>query len=122
MKSLTVQEVADLWEIDSEVLLSKIVAEFDLKESYSVDTVLEDIREEYAFSPALIKDMAEEIKQGGLIKIIGTSAYKTLHVRNISMLHDWSGLIMGLLVLIHLALHWKWIVSMTKNMVFRKKK
>ena len=64
MKSLTVQEVADLWEIDSEVLLSRIITEFDLKESYTVDTVLEDIREEYAFSPALIKDMAEEIKQG----------------------------------------------------------
>ena len=62
------------------------------------------------------------IKWPGLIKIIGTSAYRTLHVRNISMLHDWSGLIMGLLVLIHLALHWKWIVCMTKDMVFRKKK
>ena len=65
MKFLTVQEVADLWEIDSEVLLSKIIAEFDLKGSYTVDTVLEDMREEYAFSPALIKDMAEEIKQQG---------------------------------------------------------
>ena len=64
MKFLTVQEVADLWEIDSEVLLSKIIAEFDLKGSYTVDTVLEDMREEYAFSPALIKDMAEEIKTG----------------------------------------------------------
>ena len=66
MKSLTVQEVADLWKIDSEVFLSRIIAEFDLKESYTVNTVLEDIREEYAFSPALIKDMAEDIKQKGL--------------------------------------------------------
>ena len=65
MKHLTVQEVADLWEIDSEVLLSRIITEFDLEGSYTVDTVLEDIREEYAFSPALIKDMAEEIKQNG---------------------------------------------------------
>ena len=63
MKLLTVQEVADLWEIDSEVLLSRIITEFDLKESYTVDAVLEDIREEYPFSPAIIKDMAEEIKQ-----------------------------------------------------------
>jgi len=63
MKSLTVQEVANLWEIDSEILLSRIITEFDLKESYTVDTVLEDIREEYAFSPALIKDIAEDIKQ-----------------------------------------------------------
>ena len=48
--------------------------------------------------------------------------YKILHVKNISMLHDWSGLIMGLLVIIHLALHWRWIVSMTKNMFKRDKK
>lgn len=63
LKFLTVQEVADLWEIDSEVLLSRIIIEFDLKESYTIDNVLEDIREEYPFSPAIIKDMAEEIKQ-----------------------------------------------------------
>jgi len=64
VKLLTVQEVADLWEIDSEVFLSGIITEFDLKKSYTVNAVLEDIREEYPFSPAIIKDMAEEIKQG----------------------------------------------------------
>ena len=56
------------------------------------------------------------VKWPGLVKIIGTSAYQVLHVRNISNLHDWSGLIMGLLVLIHLALHWRWIVCVTKRM------
>ena len=66
MKSLTVQEIGDLWEIDSEVLLSRMVAEFRLEGNYTVETVLETIRGEYAFSPALIKDMAEEIKQGNL--------------------------------------------------------
>ena len=66
MKLLTVQEVANLWEIDSEILLSGIRTEFDLKGSYTVNTVLEDIRqEEYKFSPAQIKDIAEEIKQQG---------------------------------------------------------
>ncbi|MCK5333556.1 MAG: DUF4405 domain-containing protein [Candidatus Aenigmarchaeota archaeon] len=55
------------------------------------------------------------IKWPGLIKIIGTSAYKILHVKNISLLHDWSGLIMGLLVLIHLALFWKCLVYATKK-------
>ena len=58
------------------------------------------------------------IKWPGLIKIIGISAYRVLHVGNISMLHDWSGLIMGLLVLVHLVLHWGWIVSVTKS-IFR---
>ncbi len=58
------------------------------------------------------------IKWPGLIKIVGVSAYRTLSFSNISILHDWSGLIMGLLVLIHLALHWGWIVAVTKS-IFR---
>jgi hypothetical protein len=60
------------------------------------------------------------IKWPGLIKIIGTTAYKAIHFKNISNIHDISGLIMGLLVLIHLLLHWKWIIAMTKN-IFGKK-
>lgn len=64
MKALSVQEVADLWEISSEVLLLKIIAEFDLQGDYTVDTTLEEIRQaEYKFSPAIIKDLAEEEKE-----------------------------------------------------------
>jgi hypothetical protein len=59
------------------------------------------------------------IKWPGLIKLMGTSAYRTLHFRNISIIHDWSGLMMGLLVVIHLILHWKWIVAVTK-IIFRR--
>ena len=59
------------------------------------------------------------IKWPGLIRIVGTSAYSVLHVRNISLLHDWSGLIMSLLVLAHLVLNWKWMVMVTKK-VFKK--
>ena len=67
MKFLTVREVADLWEIDSEILLSRMIVEFGLEGSYSVDSVLEDIRGGYAFSPAMIKDFAEEIRQEKLV-------------------------------------------------------
>lgn len=66
VRELTVQEIADLWEIDEEVLLSRIIAEFNLEKIYTANSVLEDIREEYKFSPAQIKDIAEEIKQTGL--------------------------------------------------------
>jgi len=66
LRALSVQEVADLWEIDSEVLLSRIITEFDMKESYTVNSILEYMRVEYKFSPAQIKDMAEDIKQRGL--------------------------------------------------------
>lgn len=59
------------------------------------------------------------MKWPGLIKLIGVDVYRALPMRNVSFIHDWSGLIMGLLVFVHLALHWKWIVSMTKN-IFRK--
>jgi len=38
----------------------------------------------------------------------------------ITPLHDFSGIIMGILVLIHLALHWNWIVSMTKSFIKKK--
>ena len=55
------------------------------------------------------------IKWPGIIKIIGTSAYNILRFGNISLLHDWSGLIMGLLVLVHLVLEWNWIVTVTKS-------
>ena len=66
MKSLTVQQIADLWEINAETLRFRIVTEFELEGNHTVNSVLEDIREEYPFSPAMIKDMAEEIKQEGL--------------------------------------------------------
>ena len=56
----------------------------------------------------------------GLIKILGTSTYRIIHTSNIATLHAFSGLVMGLLVLVHLILHWNWIISMTKS-IFKKK-
>lgn len=38
----------------------------------------------------------------------------------LSKIHDISGMVMGLLVLAHLVLHWRWIVAMTKS-TFGKK-
>ena len=67
MKQLSVQQVADLWEIDSEVLLTGIIEEFDFHGEYTTETILEDMRLEYKFSPAIIKDIAEDIKQQGVL-------------------------------------------------------
>ncbi|MBT3407914.1 DUF4405 domain-containing protein [Candidatus Woesearchaeota archaeon] len=61
------------------------------------------------------------IKWPGLVNLIGVPAYKFLYFNKISVLHDRSGLIMGLLVIVHLALHWKWIVCVTKSF-FKKDK
>ena len=38
----------------------------------------------------------------------------------ISRLHDWSGIVMGVLVIIHIILHWNWIVCMTKSIFKRQ--
>ena len=65
MKTLTVREVADLWKINPETLLVKIIDEFNFKGNYTTDTVLEKMRKEYKFSPSIIKDIAEEIKTTG---------------------------------------------------------
>jgi len=34
--------------------------------------------------------------------------------------HNWSGLILILLVAIHIILHWNWIVCMTKSLIQKK--
>jgi hypothetical protein len=66
IKTLTVREVAELWEINSEVLLSEIINEFNFKRNYTIDTILEEMRQEYKFSPAIIKDLAENIKSDNI--------------------------------------------------------
>jgi len=38
-----------------------------------------------------------------------------LFSRSLSTLHEWSGIALGILIIAHLALHWKWIFNMTKK-------
>ncbi len=49
------------------------------------------------------------------------AVYLTIPARTLNFLHDWSGIVMTALVLVHIILHWKWIVAMTKK-IFGKKK
>jgi hypothetical protein len=56
------------------------------------------------------------IKWPGLVNKLGMT-YSDLPMFELSKIHDFSGLAMGLLVLVHLILHWKWIVSFTKKML-----
>ena len=59
------------------------------------------------------------IKLPGLLQSLDIS-HLTLPMKNITMLHDRAGIAMGILVIIHLILHWRWIVSMTRD-IFRRK-
>lgn len=62
LKSLTIKEVAGLWEIDAEVLLNVIVEEYHLTGNYNTDDTIETLRNEYKLSTAQIKDIAEKLK------------------------------------------------------------
>jgi hypothetical protein len=61
------------------------------------------------------------IKWPGLLFKLGVNV-KNLPIKRISLAHDWAGLIMGILVFVHLILHWKWIVVMTKSLFKKKEK
>ncbi|MEM4263638.1 MAG: DUF4405 domain-containing protein [Candidatus Woesearchaeota archaeon] len=41
--------------------------------------------------------------------------------RDFMLLHDWAGIALAAFVLLHLILHWNWMVCMTKGF-FKKKK
>jgi len=52
------------------------------------------------------------IKFPRLMRLVGV---RQLPFGTISLIHNWSGIALAALVLLHLILHWKWIVSMTKT-------
>ena len=58
----------------------------------------------------------------GILKLPALrSVYRTLPTKTLTQMHDISGVIIVVLVIIHLILHWKWIVCMTKSF-FKKNK
>jgi len=59
------------------------------------------------------------IKFPGLLSVFGIG-YGNIPISGLSRLHDWSGIAMTVLVIIHLALHWNWIVVTTKRYLGRK--
>ena len=54
------------------------------------------------------------IKFPELQQILGINRM-VLPFYEITLIHDWGGLLMSILVFIHLALHWRWIVGTTKK-------
>ncbi|HUU76209.1 MAG TPA: DUF4405 domain-containing protein [Methanoregulaceae archaeon] len=59
------------------------------------------------------------IKFPGFLRFLRTSLI--IPMNWISLIHDWSGIILGVLVLAHIMLNWKWIVTMTRLHLGRTK-
>jgi hypothetical protein len=55
------------------------------------------------------------IKFPGLVGLFGMN-FGGMPIGLISGIHDWSGITMGVLVLIHIILHWSNIVAVTKKL------
>jgi hypothetical protein len=52
---------------------------------------------------------------------LGIVNYKNFNMKIINQFHDFAGIIMTILVIIHIILHWKWIVVMSRKIFIRKK-
>lgn len=72
LKSMRIREIAELWEIDPQTLMTEIVKEFNLTEQYSIEDTLDNLREEYKFSPTQAKEIADRIKGNTNENIIDT--------------------------------------------------
>ena len=71
----------------------------------------------YLFIPLLVSFLISLIT--GIIKFL--KVYRLfitelmLPMNDISLVHDWSSLIMGVLTIIHLIVYWEWVVAATKK-------
>ena len=62
LRAMTIADIANLWEIDATTLLNEIVNTFNLKQTYTIENTLNDLRGDYHFSPFQIKDIANNLK------------------------------------------------------------
>jgi uncharacterized membrane protein YphA (DoxX/SURF4 family) len=58
----------------------------------------------------------------GIMKMPGWFNFANSWNLPLMRIHDWSGIAMAVLVGIHLAMHWKWIVAMTKRLIIQNEK
>lgn len=61
------------------------------------------------------------VKFRSFLSLIGINLdYSSMNMTLYRQIHDWSGIVMIFLVLIHLIVNWDWIVSMTKKIFYKE--
>jgi len=68
------------------------------------------------FITALVVTLTGIIKFPGLLPFLGIS-YLSLPMGTLTWLHDWGGLVVVFLSLLHTLLHWRWITAMTRKIL-----
>ncbi|GAB4114758.1 MAG: hypothetical protein Kow00103_08980 [Candidatus Caldatribacteriota bacterium] len=61
LKNMTITKIADLWGVDADTLLAKIVETFNLTGTYSTTNTLNDLRAEYRFAPYQVREIIENL-------------------------------------------------------------
>jgi len=62
LKKMRIMDIASLWNIKADDLLNEIVNKYNLENNYNINNSINDLRQEYKFSPSQIKEIAENIK------------------------------------------------------------
>jgi len=62
LKSMTITEIAQLWEIDASSLLKTLKENLLLENNYTVNSTINELRAEIRFSPSLVKMVAEGLR------------------------------------------------------------
>ena len=62
LRTMKISDIAKLWEINATTLLNKIVNTLNLKNTYTIENTVNDLRGEIRFSPFQIKDIADKLK------------------------------------------------------------
>ena len=62
LRTMKISDIAKLWEINATTLLNEIVNTLNLKNTYTIENTVNDLRGEIRFSPFQIKDIADKLK------------------------------------------------------------
>jgi len=62
LRTMKINDIANLWGIDAATLLNEIVNTLNLKDTYTFENTVNDLRGEIRFSPFQIKDIADKLK------------------------------------------------------------
>ncbi len=61
LRAMKISDIATLWAIDGTALLNDIVTALNLKEAYTLENTIDDLRLEYRFVPNQIKMIADSL-------------------------------------------------------------
>ncbi len=62
LKNMTIAKIAELWGVDADTLLTKIVETFNLEEDYTLGSTINDLRSEYHFAPYQIREIIDSLR------------------------------------------------------------